>query len=121
MTSKMPTVYLHYFGTESAKKLLEAKGVIQHNIKSINVLKSKPCPNCSEPNKPDAQFCMKCKMVLSYNSYKNTLEEKQRHEDEVKGIREEMNQKFDLLMSWIQQNPKLALVKPEALLRKSLT
>jgi integrase len=121
MTSKMPTVYLHYFGTESAKKLLEAKGVIQHNSKSINVLKSKPCPNCSEPNKPDAQFCMKCKMVLSYNSYKDTLEEKQRRENEVKCIREEMNQKFDLIMSWIQQNPKLALVKPEALLRKSLT
>jgi integrase len=121
MTSKMPTVYLHYFGTESAKKLLEAKGVIQRNNMSVNLLKSKPCPNCSEPNKPDAQFCMKCKMVLSYNSYKDALEEKQRREEEVKSIREEMNQKFDLIMSWIQQNPKLALVKPEALLRKSLT
>jgi hypothetical protein len=29
MTIKMPTVYLHYFGTESAKKLLEAKGIMQ--------------------------------------------------------------------------------------------
>ncbi len=103
MTSKMHTVYLHYFGTESAKKLLEAKGVIQHNSKSINVLKSKPCPNCSEPNKPDAQSCMKCKMVLSIDSYKSALEEKQRREEEVKSIREEMNQKFDLIMSWIQQ------------------
>jgi integrase len=121
MTSKMPTVYLHYFGTESAKKLLEAKGVIQRNNMSVNLLKSKPCPNCSEPNKPDAQFCMKCKMVLSYDSYKDALEEKQRREEEVKSIREEMNQKFDLIMSWIQQNPKLALVKPEALLGKSLT
>jgi hypothetical protein len=60
-------------------------------------------------------------MVLSYDSYKDALEEKQRREEEVKSIREEMNQKFDLIMSWIQQNPKLALVKPEALLRKSLT
>lgn len=30
MTSKMPTVYLHYFGTESAKKLLEAKWIIKY-------------------------------------------------------------------------------------------
>ena len=122
MTSKMPTVYLHYFGTESARKLLEAKGIIQHNSssKNINVLKSKLCPHCSEPNKPDAQFCMKCKMVLSYNSYKSALEENQRRENEVKSIREEMNQKFDRIMLWIQQNPKLAQVKPEALLQKEL-
>ena len=78
MTSKMPSVYVHYFGTESAKKLLEAKGVIQRNNVSVNILKSKPCPNCSEPNKPDAQFRMRCKMVLSYNSYKSTIEENQR-------------------------------------------
>ncbi|MDQ3967156.1 MAG: hypothetical protein M3275_02025 [Thermoproteota archaeon] len=121
MTSKMPTVYLHYFGTESAKKLLEAKGVIQHNSISVNVLKSKPCPNCSEPNKPDAQFCIRCKMVLSYDRYKGALEEKQRRENEVKSIREEMNQKFDRIISWIQQNPKLAQVKPGALLQKELT
>jgi integrase len=57
MTSKMPTVYLHYFGTESAKKLLEAKGIIKYGSnsnKNINILLSKACPQCSEPNKPDA-------------------------------------------------------------------
>ena len=120
MTSKMPTVYLHYFGTESAKKLLEAKGVIQRNSMSVNVLKSKPCPNCIEPNKPDAQFCMKCKMVLSYDSYKSALKEKQKRENEVKSIREEMNQKFDLIMSWIQHNPAVALVKPDVLVSKQV-
>ena len=43
MTSKMPTVYLHYFGTESAKKLLEAKGIIKYgsNNKNVNILLSK--------------------------------------------------------------------------------
>jgi integrase len=58
MTSKMPTVYLHYFGTESAKKLLEAKGVLKYgsngNNKNVNILLSKACTQCTEPNKPDA-------------------------------------------------------------------
>jgi integrase/recombinase XerD len=118
MTSKMPIVYLHYFGTESARKLLEAKGIIQYGSRSLNVLKSKRCPNCSEPNKPDAQFCMKCRMVLSFSSYRSALEEKRRREDEVKAVREEMNQKFDRIMSWIGQNPTLALVKPDVLINK---
>lgn len=69
MTSKMPAVYVHYFGNESAKKLLEAKGIIKPGQNSVNVLKTKPCPNCREPNKPDAKFCLKCKMVLSYDAY----------------------------------------------------
>jgi hypothetical protein len=64
---------------------------------------------------------MKCKMVLSYESYESALEEKQRRENEVKSIPEEMNQKFDRIMSWIQQNAKLAQGKPEALLQKELT
>jgi hypothetical protein len=58
MTSKMPTAYLHYFGTESAKKLLEAKGVLKYgsngNNKNVNILLSKACTQCTEPNKPDA-------------------------------------------------------------------
>jgi hypothetical protein len=78
MTSKMPTVYLHYFGTESSKKLLEAKGIIQRNSVSVNVLKSKPCPNCSESNKPHSKFCSKCKFVLSYDAFNDTIEEKAR-------------------------------------------
>jgi hypothetical protein len=29
MTSKMPQVYIHYFGTESPRSLLEAKGIVK--------------------------------------------------------------------------------------------
>ena len=35
-------------------------------------------------------------------------------------IREEMNQQFSQIMSMIQQNPILALVKPEALTKKEV-
>lgn len=92
MTSKMPTVYLHYFGTESAKKLLEAKGVIQRNSASVNVLKAKPCPNCGEYNKPDSKFCSKCKFVLSYDAFNDTIEEKARAAKEAEETMEKLKE-----------------------------
>ena len=50
---------------------------------------------------------------------KENRELKLRHEQEMKGIREEMNQQFTTIMSMIQQNPLLAHIKPEALREKT--
>jgi predicted solute-binding protein len=58
-----------------------------------------------EPNKPESKFCAKCRMVLTYDAYSETIEEKQQKESEVKelkekyeqdmkSMREEMNQQF---------------------------
>jgi hypothetical protein len=35
-------------------------------------------------------------------------------------MREEMNQQFSEIMSMIQQNPKLAYIKPDALTKKRM-
>jgi integrase len=80
MSSKMPQVYIHYFGNESSKSILEIKGFIKKdNTEKIDTLKARYCPTCNEPNKHDSKFCLKCKMVLSYDSYQDTLEkEKQK-------------------------------------------
>jgi hypothetical protein len=42
-----------------------------------------------------------------------------RREQEIKGIREEMNQQFTTIMLMIQQNPMLSHIKPEALTKKT--
>jgi hypothetical protein len=100
------------------------------NGKSVDVLRPKQCPNCNEPNKPDSKFCAKCRMVLTYDAYNETLEKQQEKESEVqklqqkyeqdlKIVHEEMNQRFSQIMSMIQQNPKLAHVKPEVLITNS--
>ena len=47
------------------------------------------------------------------------MEEK--HEQDMKAMREEMNQQFSQIVSMIQQNPKLAQIKPEALTTKTIT
>ena len=65
MSSNMPQVYVHLKG-ESLKILLQNRGLIKkEDVKKILALRSKQCPNCSEPNKPEAKFCVKCHMVLS--------------------------------------------------------
>jgi integrase/recombinase XerD len=128
--SQMHLKYLHYFGNESSESLLEAYGIMPKG-QQIDQLKPKQCPNCSEPNKPDSKFCANCRMVLTYSVYSETVEEKQqkesegkelkdKYEQDMKSMREEMNQQFTQIMSMIQQNPQLAHIKPEALTNKKL-
>jgi integrase/recombinase XerD len=128
--SQMPQKYLHYFGNESNESLLEAYGIIPKDHK-IDQLRPKQCPNCSESNKPGSKFCSKCRMVLTYDAYSETLEKQQEKESEVQNLKgkyeqdmkamsEEMNQKFSQIMSMIQQNPKLAQVKPAVLVEKTI-
>jgi len=104
----MPQKYLHYFGNESNTSILEAYGLIDKSIQ-IDQLRPKPCPNCSEPNKPDSKFCAKCRIVLTYDAYNETLEKqqekesevqvlKQKYEQDMKSMREEMENKFQQIL-----------------------
>jgi hypothetical protein len=127
--SQMHLKYLHYFGNEASECLLEAYGVVTKDQEQANILHYKQCPSCNEPNKPDNKFCAnaKCKMVLTYDAYTETLEKEQQRESEIKDLKEkleavheEQNQKFDRIMIMIQRNPKLANIKPEALIAKNI-
>jgi hypothetical protein len=75
MTSKMPAIYIHFFGAESSKSLLEARGIISKDRKEDNILQSKLCPHCQEPNAPHSRFCLKCRMVLTYDEYEGVKSE----------------------------------------------
>jgi len=41
MSSKMPQVYIHYFGNESSKSLLEARGLVMHQLKYLEEIRPK--------------------------------------------------------------------------------
>ena len=73
-SSQMHLKYIHYFGNESNDSLLEAYGIVTKDKNNYRVLRPKQCPNCNEPNKPDSKFCAKCRMVLTYDAYSETLE-----------------------------------------------
>jgi integrase len=72
--SNMHLKYLHYFGNESNDSILEAYGIISKDKHLSEALRPKQCPNCNEPNKLDSKFCAKCRMVLTYDAYSETLE-----------------------------------------------
>jgi integrase len=88
-SSQMHLKYLHYFGNESNESLLEAYGIVSGG-QQIDQLRPKQCPNCSEPSKPDSKFCAKCRMVLTYDAYNETIEEKQDKDEEVRSLKEQM-------------------------------
>jgi integrase/recombinase XerD len=125
--SQMHLKYIHYFGNEASESLLEAYGIVTRSQESAKTLLYKQCPHCNEPNKPEGRFCTKCKMVLTYDAYHETLEKEQKRETELNDLKkklemvqEEQNQKFNQLMTMIKINPKLVNIKPEALIAKSV-
>ena len=106
--SQMHLKYLHYYGNESSESLLEAYGILPKDQQLRgDILKPKQCPNCIEPNRPDSKFCSKCRMVLSYDAYNETLEEQKSKElekdNEVKKLKEEMKTMMDSLREQQQQ------------------
>lgn len=122
--SKMPSVYLHYFGTESCNSLLQTCGIIKKEYDHESSLISIQCPNCKELNKPGSKFCSKCQLVLTYDAYAETLAKDQQKESEINHLRrkldevqEQQNQKFNQIMEMIRYNPKLARLKQSALTR----
>jgi len=84
--SQMHLKYLHYFGNESTESLPEAYGIVPKSHK-LDQLKPKQCPNCNEPNKPDSKFCAKCRMVLTYDAYNETVAEKDDKDKEVQNLK----------------------------------
>jgi hypothetical protein len=88
--SNMHLKYLHYFGNESNDSILEAYGIITKDKHLSEVLRPKQCPNCNEPNKPDSKFCAKCRMVLTYDAYSETLESEKQKEDRLSVIPKQM-------------------------------
>jgi integrase len=105
MSSKMPQIYLHYLGNESVNSLLEIKGIVnKDNNEKFNLLQPAYCPNCNEPNKRDSRFCLKCKMILSYNSYTDTLEKQKEKDDQIKTLIEKQEKFEQLIQTLIDNN-----------------
>ena len=91
--------YIHYFGNESSGELLDAYGVETNKDKDKGaLLRPIQCPNCSESNISNAKFCVKCRMVLTYDTYSETLESEKQIEDKLAT----MEKQFGSMQSQIQ-------------------
>jgi hypothetical protein len=114
-------------GNDLKKQILVYNGII-----SEGEIQRKPsvlaCPKCNLVNPIDNKYCSKCSYPLVPSAFEEIKAEEdmkirslqERYEQDIKSMREEMNQQFGQIMSMIQQNPKLAQVKPEALVNKKI-
>jgi hypothetical protein len=88
--TKMPEVYTHELGNEISNQILELEGYSTRSIET-NVLKSRICPNCQEPNKPETKFCAKCLMVLTYDAYTEVIDNSDNKNDEIAKLTERLD------------------------------
>jgi integrase/recombinase XerD len=118
----MPQKYLHYFGNESSESILQAYGIITNGKQDIDKLRPKQCHNCTESNKPDSKFFSKCRMVLTYYAYNETLESqkekdaevqifKEKFECDIKAIRKEIKEEMKSQIAQIVARLKPEIVK----------
>ncbi len=89
--SQMNLKYEHWFGNESSQSLLEVYGILPRDNQTTEMLKPKQCSNCNEPNKPDSKFCARCRMVLTYDAYNETVERQKEKEDKLIVMEERFN------------------------------
>ena len=106
--SQMQLKYVHYFGNESNNSILQEYGILPKDNEELDVLKPKQCPNCNEPNRPDSRFCAKCRMVLTYDAYSETIEEKRIKDKQI----EKMIQKQEKFEQLIQSLIDSGQLKP---------
>ncbi len=90
-------------------------------------MKAKPivsnCPKCELVNAIENKYCSKCSYPLkpeAYDEIKSSEEKRietlqEKYENDMKMLREDMNNQLSHIMLMIQQNPKLSYVKPEIL------
>jgi hypothetical protein len=104
--SKMETKYLHFLGAESNDAILseiyglETAATLKKKSLS-DILKPKVCPNCNESNIPESKFCSKCKMVLTFDAYNETIEEQKSKDRRLEEL--EQNLKAQLQTQQRQQ------------------
>jgi integrase/recombinase XerD len=123
MNSKQGSRYIkRRMGDELKKQILQRNGIIQETeTKAMSSILN--CSRCELVNAIDNKYCSKCSYPLKPEAYDEIkgLEEKrietlqQKYENDIKTLRDDMNNQLSKMMLMIQQNPKLSYVKPEIL------
>jgi hypothetical protein len=128
MNSRQGSRYIkRRMGDELKKQILVRNGIISEDEipKKPSVL---PCGRCGLINSLENKYCSTCSYPLTPHAFEEIKEDEdkkihaleQKHELEMKGLREEMYQNFGQIISLINQNPQLANIKPEVMSKKVL-
>jgi integrase len=90
--------YQHYYNDDSFDAMLTMMDGLKpiSPAKNKTLLKPRICPNCSESNTPESRFCSKCKFVLSFDSFNETLTQA----NDMKKRLEDLEQRFEQLVQF---------------------
>src|ERR671931_2252321 len=126
MNSKQSSRYIKTrMGNDLKQKILVQNGIIsEQQIERKSAVLN--CPRCNLVNAIDNKYCSKCSYPLGPSAFDEIKEAEntklqqlqEKYQQDIKAMREEMNQQFAQIMSMIEQNPKLAHIKPEVLKEK---
>jgi hypothetical protein len=106
----MPKIYTHELGGESSKAILTQLGFIESDLTAKrDMLEPKYCPECKEPNKPDALFCTKagCGHPLSYAAYKDLAEREKAKDDEIAELKKKQSVFDKFMEDYIKNRGKI--------------
>jgi len=57
-----------------------------NNLVNKKLSTPRQCPNCFETNTVDSKFCVKCKMILTYDAYAQAIEEQTKKDQLLKDL-----------------------------------
>lgn len=126
MNSKQGARYIkRRMGKDLKQKILAYNGIVPPPE-----IERKPsvisCPRCNLVNAVENKYCSECSYPLipsAFDEIKMAEESKilrleEKHKNEMREMRDHLDKQLGLVISMIQKNPKLAQIKPEALIRK---
>jgi hypothetical protein len=126
MNSKQGARYIkRRMGNDLKNQILLRDGIItEESVAAQRKPSVLACPRCNLVNASENKYCSSCSYPLTPSAFdeikeaenRNIQTLQQKYEQDMKGMREQMNQ----IISMIQQNPILAHVKPETLIKKRL-
>ena len=103
--------YQHYYADDAYDAMLTMMDGLAPNSSLINIdkqkkslLKPKQCPNCDEPNKPESKFCVKCKFVLSFDAFNDTMQESENNKRKLEETEKKLAELLDSRLKHFQEN-----------------
>jgi site-specific recombinase XerD len=117
--TKVVRRYIHLSGKDLDNTLLsigEGKSLIKEEEYSLKIFK---CNRCAENLSPTQHFCGRCGLTTTlaeqYSKELDLERENRELKQQIQIVKDEMNDKFNKIISMIQKNPKLSYIKPKIL------
>jgi integrase len=101
--------YQHYYNDDSFDAMLTMMDGLKprgDHSGNKNLLKPRTCPNCNETNTPESRFCTKCKFVLTFDAYNETVANATQTRESVKEIKASLEDLRSQFYKLVGLNPK---------------